>query len=69
MTPNECKKRYLRIANPEAEKKLDSLIEYLDKSECGFYFMSEKIEGENKYVQVIVDIKVSSNKNGRQNVN
>ena len=68
MSANECKKRYLRIANKEAEEKLDGLIHYLDNSGCGFYSIAERVEGDHKYVQVSVDIKVSTNKNGN-NVN
>jgi hypothetical protein len=61
MTLPLCKKKYIRIANKEQEARLDKLIDFLDETGLGFFSMAEKGEGDHKYVQVIVDIKVSAN--------
>lgn len=61
MTLPLCKNKYLRIANKEAEERLDKLVEFLEGSGCGHFSMAERTEGDHKYVQVIVDIKVSAN--------
>ena len=58
---NECKQRYLRIADRDAETRLDKLLHFLEQNEFGFYEMGEKSEGSQKYVRVTVDIKVTAN--------
>lgn len=61
-----CKKKYIRISNKEQEERLDKLIDFLDETGCGFYSMAERGEGDHKFVQVIVDIKVSANNSGKK---
>lgn len=58
---NECRQRYLRIADKEAETRLDKLLHFLEQNGFGFYEMGERTEGSQKYVKIVVDIKMTSN--------
>ena len=53
------KKHYLRTLNEDEEKKLTTLVDYLQKEGFHFYTLSERIEGSNRYVDVAISVKLS----------
>lgn len=56
-------KKYLRIPDKEAESRLDKLLYFLEQGGYGFVQMAEKWVGVQKFVQVTIEIKVTTDKN------
>ena len=62
-----CKRKYMRISDPEAEKKLDALIQYCeDQNFSHVAIVSERKERDDHFVVVQVDIKVSQTEKDRK---
>ena len=55
-----CKRTYIRIADPEAEKKLDDLLKYLEANNFSHIFLAERKERDDHFVVISVDLKVSA---------
>ncbi len=53
------RKTYLRKIDPEQEKHLDDLIEFLTSRNLMFYSLTERNEGSQKYIDVMISIKLS----------
>jgi predicted phosphatase len=54
-----ARKPFIRSLTPETEKKLDSLIVYLESQGLHFYDLAERNMGDQRYVDVKVSIKLS----------
>lgn len=52
--------KYAQRIDPQAEERLKRLVEFLHKESNMFYEISEKSEGKDRYVRVLVSIKVAS---------
>lgn len=65
---NPCKTRYIRIEDKDATERLDKLIKFLDENGFGFYALNERVEKEQKYVQIVVDMKITSNRSLHKNM-
>lgn len=62
---NAGTKAYVQVEDPEAQKRVDKLRAFIEENGYGFYIVSERIEGQNKFVMISVDIKVTADKSSR----
>jgi len=53
------KKHYMRVINPKEEARLNILISTLQGMGLHFYTLSERCEGDARYVDVKISIKLS----------
>ncbi len=62
---SETPLRYVQIQNPEDHKRVSKLVELLRSSGFGFFAITERSQGSNQFVDVMVSVKVSGGPKGK----